>query len=458
MDFKGGEEMEEPQQYLSVRALTKYIKRKFDADPYLRNVYVKGEISNFKHHTSGHLYFTLKDEQAQIPVMMNRFDARNLKFRPESGMSVFIIGDISVYEAHGKYQLYVKTMQPDGVGELYLAFEQLKKKFADEGLFNEQWKQELPVYPQKIGIVTASTGAVIQDIRSTINRRYPFVQMVLFPVAVQGEQAVPTIVRAIERANRHTDIDVLIVGRGGGSIEDLWAFNDESVARAIFSSKIPIISAVGHETDTTIADFVADLRAPTPTAAAELAVPSQVELLDKIHRMQGTIRQMYQFKVNESKKRFIALQQSYPLQYPERLYRPFIDRLADIENRFERATKQVSKNKKMTLAYLDKRLQQQSPLQSVKRQQKELKRLQNRLLYSSQQQYKSHEQHFAATLRMLASLNPLQVMERGFAVLYQNGHVQSSIDQINIGHTVQIQLQDGMVEATVESIEKENRK
>lgn len=450
--------MEKESQYLSVRALTKYIKKKFDADPYLRNVYVKGEISNFKHHTSGHLYFTLKDEKTQISVMMNRFDVRHLKFQPESGMSVFIVGDVSVYEAHGKYQLYVKSMQPDGVGELYLAFEQLKKKLAQEGLFNEQWKQPIPTYPKKIGIVTASTGAVIRDINTTIKRRYPLVKMVLFPVAVQGEQAVSTISRAIEQANEHLDIDVLIVGRGGGSIEDLWAFNEEAVARAIFSSKIPIISAVGHETDTTIADFVADLRAPTPTAAAEIAVPSQIELLDKIQRIQRTIQQMYQFKINESKKQLLTLQQSYPLQYPDRLYRPFIERLADLESRFERSAKQSLTNFNVQLDYLNQRLHQQSPLQSLKVQQKELNGLQNRLQYSTKQQYKHHEQRFIATLRMLSSLNPLQVMERGFAIVYQEDHVQNSIQHIDVEKPIHIQLQDGSVEATVQSVsvKKEN--
>lgn len=444
-------------QYLSVRALTKYIKKKFDADPYLRNVYVKGEISNFIHHTSGHLYFTLKDERAQISMMMNRFDVRNLKFQPENGMSVLIIGDISVYEAHGKYQLYVKSMQPDGIGELYLAFEQLKKKLAAEGLFKEQWKQPIPTFPKKIGIITASTGAVIRDIHTTIKRRYPLVQLKLFPVAVQGERAVPEIVQAIERANLNPDLDVLIVGRGGGSIEDLWAFNEEAVARAIFSSKLPVISAVGHETDTTIADFVADLRAPTPTAAAEIAVPSRLELLDKVQRMQRTLQQMYQFKMNESKKRLQTLQHSYPLQYPERLYRPFIERLAEVESRFERSTKQLLTNYGNELEYLTRRLEQQSPAQAIRVQDKELNALRNRLQYSTKQQYKHHEQRFVSTIRMLSSLNPLQVMERGFAIVYQDGEVQSSINQIEVGQPIHIQLQDGKVQATVQAIEKENQ-
>ena len=213
--------------YLSVQALTKYVKRKFDADPHLRNVYVKGELSNVKNHPSGHIYFTLKDEQSRIQSAMFRSSAIRLKFRPENGMNVLITGDVSVYEASGQYQLYAQTMEPDGIGALYLAFEQLKEKLEKEGLFNEQWKSPLPLFPNKIGVVTAQTGAAIQDICSTIERRYPLAEINLFPAVVQGPQAAPSIVSAIEQANRHESIDVLIVGRGGGSIEDLWAFNEE---------------------------------------------------------------------------------------------------------------------------------------------------------------------------------------------------------------------------------------
>src|SRR6185437_12597213 len=239
--------------YLSVQALTKYIKRKFDADPHLRNVFVKGELSNVKNHPSGHIYFTLKDEKSRIQSAMFRSNASTLKFIPENGMNVLITGDVTVFEMSGNYQLYAQTMQPDGIGALYLAFEQLKERLGKEGLFDERWKRPLPPIPKKVGVVTAQSGAAIQDIISTISRRYPLAEIILFPAIVQGPNAAPSIISSIEQAEAYGTIDVLIIGRGGGSIEDLWAFNEESVARAIFSCRIPIISAVGHETDTTIA-------------------------------------------------------------------------------------------------------------------------------------------------------------------------------------------------------------
>lgn len=270
------------QRYLTVNALTKYIKRKFDADPHLQDCYVKGEISNFKQHSSGHMYFTLKDDKARLLAIMFASANRSMKFKPENGMQVLVSGDLSVYEASGQYQIYIKDMKPDGVGELFLAFEQLKAKLTEEGLFSPENKLALPKYPKTVGVVTSPTGAAIRDIVSTIKRRYPIANILLLPALVQGDQAAASIAKAIKYANTTGKIDVLIIGRGGGSIEELWAFNEEVVARAIFSSKIPIISAVGHETDFTIADFVADLRAPTPTAAAELAVPHIDELIERI--------------------------------------------------------------------------------------------------------------------------------------------------------------------------------
>src|SRR5690554_2870195 len=271
-----------PSSYLTVKALTKYIKRKFDADPHLRNVYVKGECSNVKIHTSGHIYFTLKDDTARINAAMFRSNASKLKFRPEDGMQVYIRGDVNVYEASGSYQLYVTTMEPDGIGGLFIAFNQLKERLLKEGLFNPAFKQPIPKFPKTVGVLTATTGAAIRDICTTIKRRYPLAEVLIYPTLVQGAAAAPNIAENIRLANNQQLCDVLIVGRGGGSIEDLWAFNEEIVARAIFESQIPIISAVGHETDTTISDFVADLRAPTPTAAAELAVPSKAELIDRL--------------------------------------------------------------------------------------------------------------------------------------------------------------------------------
>ena len=270
-------------QYLTVSALTQYIKRKFDVDPYLHRVYVVGEISNFRLRVNGHQYFSIKDEQAKINVIMFKSAFAKVKFQPEEGMRVIVSGRISVYPGNGSYQLYVDSMQPDGVGALYQAYEQLKAKLDKEGLFKAP-KQAIPRFPKKIAVVTSRSGAVIRDIITTVKRRYPIVQLVLFPVAVQGNEAAPNIAAQIKFINTLPDFDTIILGRGGGSIEDLWPFNEEVVARAIFESRIPTISSVGHETDTTIADLVADVRAATPTAAAELATPVLTDVLTDLQK------------------------------------------------------------------------------------------------------------------------------------------------------------------------------
>ena len=277
--------------YYSITALNKAIKNMFDSKPELNRVYIKGEISNFKHHTRGHFYFTLKDENSRIAAVMFASYASNINFEPEDGMKVLVSGRVTVYEATGGYQIYVDDMQLDGLGNLYLEYEKLKKKLETEGLFDVSYKKPIPKYPKRIGIITAPTGAAIRDILSTIKRRYPICETILFPALVQGTGAKESIVEQITRA-QDFDLDVIICGRGGGSIEDLWAFNEEIVARAIFASKIPIISAVGHEIDFTIADFVADLRAPTPTGAAEMAVPNLVDL--------RTLIEQYKIRSNEN--------------------------------------------------------------------------------------------------------------------------------------------------------------
>ncbi|MCY8595248.1 exodeoxyribonuclease VII large subunit, partial [Bacillus haynesii] len=263
--------------FVTVTALTKYIKRKFDVDPHLEDIWIKGELSNVKIHSRGHIYFTLKDDNARIQSVMFARQNRNLAFTPENGMKVLVRGGISVYEPSGNYQLYAKEIQPDGIGALHLAYEELKKKLSQEGLFDEKYKKPIPAFPSVVGVVTSPTGAAVRDVITTIKRRYPLVKVIVLPTLVQGVNAGESIVSSIKEANRRELCDVLIVGRGGGSIEELWAFNEEAVARAIFSSDIPIISAVGHETDFTISDFVADLRAATPTGAAELAVPNMLD-------------------------------------------------------------------------------------------------------------------------------------------------------------------------------------
>jgi len=330
------------QRYLSVNALTKYIKRKFDADPHLRDIHVRGEISNFKQHSSGHMYFTLKDEKARILAVMFSSQSRLMKFAPENGMKVIVKGDISVYEPSGQYQIYIKEMRPEGIGELFLAYEQLKQRLDAEGLFAAETKKPIPMYPRTVGVITSPTGAAIRDVITTIKRRYPIANILVFPALVQGENAAPSIVKAIEKANAMNEIDVLIVGRGGGSIEELWAFNEEITARAIFLSKIPIISAVGHETDFTIADFVADLRAPTPTGAAELAVPHIDELMDRILQRQTRLLRAMKGKFQFENERLHRAKKSYAFRYPHRLYEQKLEQVDKLTEMIVRGTSRLS--------------------------------------------------------------------------------------------------------------------
>lgn len=438
--------------YLSVHSLTKYIKRKFEADPYLRNVFVKGELSNVKIHPSGHIYFTLKDDKSRIQSAMFRSAAGALKFKPEEGMNVLITGDVNVYESSSQYQLYVQSMQPDGVGALYLAYEQLKKALAKEGLFDVRWKQPLPVLPNKIGVITAQSGAAIRDICSTLQRRYPLAEICLFPAIVQGPQAVPSIVQALELAESHGSIDVLILGRGGGSIEDLWAFNEEAVARAIFSCRIPIISAVGHETDTTIADFVADMRAPTPTAAAELAVPSKEELFERILERKRSLYISLSNHIKHERKRLTTTQQSYPLQFPERLYRPFTEKLSGLDDRLLRSRNELTANRKADHDRLDRMLSFYSPLQRIKDEDRNLSLLTERMKRAMQNDLRNKAEQFSSAIRMLKALNPLEVMERGFSIIYKEGTVANSVIGLEIGETLHVRMQDGTVESEIKSI------
>ncbi|ANU17065.1 exodeoxyribonuclease VII large subunit [Planococcus maritimus] len=442
--------------YLSVAALTKYIKKKFDADPHLRDVYVKGELSNVKIHTSGHIYFTLKDQKARMPAVMFSARAKSMKFRPESGMTVLIRGDISVYEASGQYQLYAQSMQPDGIGDYYLAFEQLKEKLNKEGVFNADHKQSLPRFPEKVAVITAQTGAAVRDIITTLKRRYPLAQIVLFPTLVQGQGAVQSIVQSIQQANR-TDSDVLIVGRGGGSIEDLWAFNEEAVARAIHDSTIPIISAVGHETDTTIADFVADLRAATPTAAAELAVPSRIELLE---RVMGQRQIMFRHMTNDLEQRRIRLtqlQNSYPMAYPDRLYRPFIERIERAADALQRETVLTVRRSGDRLTMLSRQLDNRNPSDRIRQAERDLAILGDRLDQRIANVFNQREQQLKSAIRTLDALSPLKIMDRGYAIPFKHGEVVKSVDQLELGDQLSLSLKDGEVKTVIEAIDSKEK-
>jgi exodeoxyribonuclease VII large subunit len=446
------------QRYLSVNALTKYIKRKFDADPHLRDVHVRGEISNFKQHSSGHMYFTLKDEKARILAVMFSSQSRSMKFTPENGMKVIVRGEISVYEPSGQYQIYIKEMRPDGIGELFLAYEQLKQRLELEGLFAIENKKAIPLYPRTVGVITSPTGAAIRDVITTIKRRYPIANILVFPALVQGDQAASSIVKAIDKANSMNEIDVLIVGRGGGSIEELWAFNEELVARAIFSSDIPIISAVGHETDFTIADFVADLRAPTPTGAAELAVPHIDELLDRVLQRQTRLLRTMKGKFQFEKERLARVQKSYAFRYPHRLYEQKLEQVDKLTEMLVRGTSRLSLIKKGQHEILYKRLQRNHPSEALREAQKRLDLTNKEMKRAMQQVLSKKQTEFERILSTLGALSPLKIMERGYSLAYsEENRLIKSINQVKMNERVQIQLTDGSLFCRVEN-RKESEK
>jgi exodeoxyribonuclease VII large subunit len=401
------------------------------------------------------MYFTLKDENARIAAVMFASHNRNMKFRPEDGMTVLVKGKISVYEASGSYQIYVQDMQPDGVGNLHLAYEQLKARLEEEGLFSQVYKQPIPAYPTTIGVITSPTGAAIRDIITTITRRYNIGNVIVFPVLVQGEFAAPSIVQAIEKANEMNDMDVLIVGRGGGSIEELWAFNEEIVARAIFASKVPIISAVGHETDFTIADFVADLRAPTPTAAAELAVPHILELEEKVMqrtlRLTRAMREMMKYK----QEHLQALQKSYAFRYPKQLYEQKEEQLDRTIDKLMQTKERYIEKKANQLQQLSFYLGKHHPSQKIEQTKLTVDALQKQLQREMQTHLQTKEFTFTRAVEKLETLSPLKVMMRGYGLVYNNKkQVLKSVKEIDLGDAIAVQLQDGVLECNVWGIEE----
>jgi len=415
--------------YQTIGEFTRYLKLMFDTSSKMKNVYLKGEISNLKIHTTGHMYFSLKDETSKIGAIMFSSSAKNLKFVPEEGMKVLVHGRVSIYEATGNYQIYVDNMEQDGLGNLYIEFEKLKKKLQGEGLFDDSHKRPIPKYPKKIGVITASTGAAIRDIISTIKRRYPIVNIYLFSSLVQGDGAKEDIVRNIKRANE-MDLDVLIVGRGGGSIEDLWPFNEEIVAHAIYESKIPVISAVGHEVDFTIADFVADKRAATPTGAAELAVPNLVDVLSMIDT--------YKIRLNESINKSLKLKKLYL----ETLKSSYVVKnpLLLIENRKQNIIMMGDKlNNLIKLNVSNKRIK----LDNIKS---------NHILVNPKELYKDSTIKLGHIIEKLELVSPLNVLKRGYNLTYKEDKIVKYKD-IKKDDILKIKFTDGMVNTKV--IDKE---
>lgn len=426
-----------------------------DTDPHLREVWLRGEISNFKHHSRGHMYLTIKDDRSRIQAVMFAGNNRFLKFIPENGMNVLIKGEVSVFEVYGQYQLYIQHMEPDGIGALYVAYEQLKEKLQKKGFFDQAYKKPIPPLPQKIGIITSPTGAAIRDIITTIKRRYPIVEMIVLPVLVQGEAAANSIKRAIETANKLEDFDLLIVARGGGSIEELWSFNEEMVAEAIFHSKIPIISAVGHETDTTISDYVADLRAPTPTGAAELAVPSSSELKDRILTLKRILIKDMRQKINQQRQLLIKLQQSYAFRYPGQLLKQKEQELDRRVEQLQKAMVHKVTEKRQNYQHVHVRLATQHPGRQLERAKLQLQQLTKRHNLAMKQVQTSKREVLYKQVDKLSLLNPLEIMKRGFSIAYSpSDKIIKSIEHVHPEDIISLRVMDGLITCHVKEVEE----
>ena len=440
------------EKYLSVTTLTKYLKMKFDKDPYLERVYLTGQVSNFRKRPT-HQYFSLKDDHAVIQATIWSGIYQKLGFDLEEGMKINVIGRVQVYEPSGSYSIIIEKAEPDGVGALAIQFEQLKKKLTEEGLFQERFKQPLPQFAKRIGVVTSRSGAVIQDIITTVSRRFPGVDILLYPTKVQGDGAAEEIARNIARANQREDLDVLIIGRGGGSIEDLWAFNEEIVVRAIFESRLPIISSVGHETDVTLADFVADRRAATPTAAAELATP--VTKLDLLTHLQNQEKRMATAVQNVLSKKQEALKkcsQSVIFRQPERLYDGYLQRLDQLQLRLKQSLRTRISDSKQVVQARTHQLLQLSPVTKIQRYQDRLAQL-NKLLRS--QMALVYDAKVAEVKRLseaLLMLDTSRIVARGYAIVKKEESVVDSVESLKKKDQVTLLMRDGQVELEVKDV------
>lgn len=423
-------------EFFTIKEITTHIKRIFDTNAELKNVKIKGEISNFTHHSRGHFYFTLKDSSSQIKAVMFSSKASNVKFKPEAGMEVIANGYITVYEASGQYQIIVNSLQQYGKGNIFIEFEKLKEKLRLSGKLDDVHKQPIPKYPNVVGVITSPTGAAIKDIYNTIERRYPLAEIHLYPTLVQGVESKFSVVKSIEMANRHAKADVLIVGRGGGSIEDLWAFNEEIVAEAIYESKIPIISAVGHETDFTISDLIADVRAATPTAAAELAVPDRLALSQGIDNVKKHINRIMTSRLELLERRLLNVSSSYLFESPDRLY----DR------------------QELRLDNLVSRLGNKNPSKLIDENFDKLNNINNTMILRYNQLMNLNSRRFGSTLEKLNLLNPLNIMSKGYSVVKMGDSVVKSVNDVEIDNLLNITVSDGSIEVEVKNKETNNGK
>ena len=428
---------------------------KFDKDPYLERVYLTGQVSNFRKRPT-HQYFSLKDDRAVIQATIWSGIYQKLGFDLEEGMKINVVGRVQVYEPSGSYSIIIEKAEPDGVGALALQFEQLKKKLSEEGLFQDRFKQAIPQFAKKIGVVTSRSGAIIQDIITTVTRRFPGVEIILYPTKVQGEGAAEEIARNIARANERDDLDVLIIGRGGGSIEDLWAFNEEIVVRAIFESRLPVISSVGHETDVTLSDFVADKRAATPTAAAELATPvTKLDLLTYLKNQERRMSTAVQNTLSKKEKALKVLSQSVIFRQPERLYDGYLQRLDQLQLRLKQSVNSELVRQEQRVLELVHRLEQLSPINKVHRYQDRLLQFEKLLRSQMAVVYDAKVAEVKRLSEALLMLDTSRIVARGYAIVKKEDAVVSSAKDLKKTDQVTLLMRDGQVELEVKDVKTE---
>ncbi|MCR8969324.1 exodeoxyribonuclease VII large subunit [Facklamia sp. 7083-14-GEN3] len=440
--------------YITVGALSKYISQKFDRDPHIQRIRVLGEISNYRYRPNSHQYFSLKEDQVQINAIMFKGQFHRLNFKLEEGMKVYVTARVGVYEGGGRYQLYVENIEPDGIGSLYLALEQLKEKMKAQGLFDRP-KKKICKYPKRLAVITSPSGSVIRDIITTVQRRYPIVEIVVFPTKVQGKEAAKEIVTSFKKLNESTiPFDGVILARGGGSIEDLWCFNDEGVAHAILECPLPVISSIGHETDTTIADLVADLRAPTPTAAAELSVPVLQEVLLTISQKQARLINAFRARLEWFQERLARSAQSYVLTQPERLYQSYLQNVMHLNERLRMRQEQYFSRQKQKVNQLKQAVYAYNPQQQIGYRKEKLVNLQLNLQRSLGDLIRRKEDRHIKASALLDAFSPLKIMARGYSLVEKEGQQVTSTRQLTEGDRLSIQLYKGRANVLVESLDK----
>lgn len=447
--------MMEQDKYLTVAAITKYIEKKFEVDPYMKQVFVRGEISNLKQPASGHLYFTVKDEFAMLRSVMFHKAVQKIGFVPEDGMNVLITGRIGVFTKAGRYQFYAEHMEPDGVGALYIQLEQLKSQLEKEGLFAETQKKVLPSFPSKVAVVTSKTGAAVRDILTTIHRRMPSVEVIVYPTIVQGEKAAQKIVENIGKINQRNDIDVMIIGRGGGSLEELWAFNEEPVVRAVYDSDVPVISAVGHETDFALSDFSADVRAATPTAAAELAVPDYRDLEERLAERKYRLLAVTRQALERKERSLEQLKQHLILNGPKHQLEQQMERTDYFSERLNNAFPKQIFVKQTVFDRLNDRLHYYHPNKEIELQKEQMALRLQALEKAMKQLLKDKQQSFFRQIDALEHLSPLSLLKRGFGVTYKENMLVKSVQELEVGDNIQVKMQGGQIEALITAKEED---